>query len=145
MNDEPKKRRRCMGCLVASALAAIVLGIPFVWFFFGDTIDSLRHRRPFDADLWRNWEKVEHDHMWPPRLCMIDDLMSSGRLDGLTSNQVVELLGSPHSKSFPFGAVDCDIHYVLGPERGFMRIDHEWLFITFGEDGRVNRYWLYRD
>ena len=83
--------------------------------------------------------------MWPPRLCMVDDLMSSGKLDGLTSQQVVELLGPPHDKSFPFGCTQCDIHYYLGPERGFIRIDSEWLFITFGKDGKVTRYWLYRD
>lgn len=125
--------------------AVITVGVFFVWLFFGDSIVNLYHSRPFDEGLWRNWEQVEQDIMWPPRLCMIDDLLSSGKLDGLASNQVVELLGPPHSTNFPFGAVDCDIHYILGPERGLIRIDHEWLFITFGEDGNINRYWLYRD
>ena len=111
----------------------------------GDSLANLVHRQKFDAESWRNQEQIEHDHMWPPRLCMVDNLMSSGRLEGLTSGQVVELLGTPHEKSFPAGAKSCDIHYYLGPERGFMRIDSEWLFITFGDDGRVNRYWLYRD
>ena len=83
--------------------------------------------------------------MWPPRLCMVDDLLSSGRLDGLTRKQVVDLLGPPADQNFPAGAQSCDIHYYLGPERGFIRIDSEWLFITFGDDGKVNRYWLYRD
>ena len=144
-SDGPEKRRGCVGLLIASAVAAIVIAIPAVWYFFGDTIDNLRHRRPFDAERWRNGADAEHDPLWPPRLCMIDDLMSSGILDGLTSNQVVELLGPPNSKSFPFGAVNCDIHYIVGPERGFMRIDHEWLFITFGDNGNVSRYWLYTD
>jgi hypothetical protein len=88
---------------------------------------------------------IKHDTMWPPRLCMVDDLMVSGRLMGMSSNQVVELLGPPHDKSFPFGAVNCDIHYYLGPERGFIRIDSEWLFLKFGPDGKVNRQWLYTD
>lgn len=113
--------------------------------FLGDSVANLAHRQNFDAELWRNQENIEHDAMWPPRLCMVDDLVSSGRLDGLAKDQVVQLLGPPHEKNFPFGATICDIHYYLGPERGFIRIDSEWLFITFGEDGRVNRNWLYRD
>ena len=115
------------------------------WMVLGASVENLVHRQKFDAELWRNQEKVEHDTMWPPRLCMVDNLIFSGKLDGLTSNQVVQLLGPPHDKSFPFGATNCDIHYYLGPERGFIRIDSEWLFITFGEDSKVNRYWLYRD
>ena len=115
------------------------------WLFLGDSVADLVHRQKFNEETWRNQEQVEYDHMWPPRLCMVDNLMSSGRLDGLSSNQVFELLGPPHDKSFPFGAKSCDIHYYLGPERGFIRIDSEWLFITFGDDGTVNRYWLYRD
>lgn len=60
-------------------------------------------------------------------------------------HQVVELLGMPVEENFPFGAEACDIPYPLGPERGVIRIDSEWLFITFGDDGTVSRYWLYRD
>lgn len=33
----------------------------------------------------------------------------------------------------------------LGLHSGFCGIDSEWLFITFGHDGRVDRYWLYTD
>ncbi len=51
----------------------------------------------------------------------------------------------PVEENFPFGAEACDIPYPLGPERGVIRIDSEWLFITFGDDGTVSRYWLYRD
>ena len=115
------------------------------WLFLGDTIADMMHRQKFSAETWQKQETVKHDTMWPPRLCMVDDLMASGRLMGMSSNQVVELLGPPHDKSFPFGAVDCDIHYYLGPERGFIRIDSEWLFLKFGPDGKVNRQWRYRD
>jgi outer membrane protein assembly factor BamE (lipoprotein component of BamABCDE complex) len=76
---------------------------------------------------------------------MVDDLMSSGRLDGLSRDQVIALLGPPHLKDFPGEAWQCDIHYFLGPERGFFRIDSEWLFITFDKDEKVRRYWIYRD
>lgn len=115
------------------------------WLVFGDAVADLVHRRRFDAEVWRSEESSQDDTLWPPRLCMVDSLMSSGQLDGLGRSQVVELLGTPHDKSFPPGATSCDMHYYLGPERGFIRIDSEWLFITFGDDGKVNRYWLYRD
>jgi hypothetical protein len=128
---------------LGTALPTVVLlGV----FFFGDSVSDYQHRQSFNAELWRNQGQVEQeDIMWPPRLCMVDDLIASGTLDGLTQEEVVGLLGPPEDKSFPLGAVDCDLHYYLGPERGFIRIDSEWLFITFGEDGRVDRYWLYRD
>ena len=119
--------------------------ILFVWLMFGGSVVSILHSQKFDAKTWRDQEKVEHDAMWPPRLCMVDNLMSSGKLKGLTQSQVVQLLGQPHDKSFPFGARNCDIHYHLGPERGFIRMDDEWLFITFGDSDTVNKYWLYRD
>jgi hypothetical protein len=115
------------------------------WLLFGVSVADLYHRQEFNAEVWQNQEKIEHDIMWPPRLCMVDHLMSSGQLDGLTSNHVIHLLGPPSDESFPYGAKSCDIHYYLGPERGFFRVDSEWLFITFGDDGKVDRYWLYRD
>lgn len=124
------------------------LAVPVVligWLVFGDTVAEWMHRQSFDAAAWRNQESTEHDVMWPPRLCMVDDLMASGRLHGLTSNQVIELLGPPEPAGFPAGAAGSDIHYYLGPERGFFRIDSEWLFLKFGDDGKVSHQWLYRD
>ena len=115
------------------------------WLFLGNSVANRVPHQKFGAEAWRNQEHVEHDHMPSPRLCMVDHLMSSGQLDGLSSHQVIELLGLPHDKNFPFGATSCDIHYYLGPERGFLGIDSEWLFITFGDDSTVDRYWLYRD
>jgi hypothetical protein len=120
---------------------AVIIG----WLFLGTACANLVHRQKFDPELWRKQDTIEHDAFWPPRLCMVDDLISSRALDDLTEHEVVQLLGPPHDKSFPFGSTRCDIHYYLGPERGFYRIDSEWLFITFGHDGKVNRYWLYRD
>lgn len=124
------------------------LAVPFLlvaWFVGAPVVEEYVHRREFDAEIWRDPDSVEHDVMWPPRLCMIDDLLASGRLDGMHEADLLELLGEPHDKSFPFGAASCDLHYRLGPERGFMRIDSEWLFIDLDEDGRVERTWVYRD
>jgi hypothetical protein len=115
------------------------------WILFGPVITNCVHQQKFNAEAWKTQEQVDHDPVWPPRLCMVDDLMSGGQLDGLSSNQVITLLGLPHDKGFPGGAKSCDIHYYLGPERGLIRIDSEWLFISLNADGNVQKYWLYRD
>ena len=78
-------------------------------------------------------------------MCMVDNLMKSHTLDGLTKEEVIELLGEPHKKDFPFEAVYCDVHYYLGPGRSLIRFDSEWLFITFDDNDRVNRYWICRN
>jgi len=120
------------------------MAILITWMMLGLSVADLVHRRPFNAELWRNREDSQSDGMWPPRLCMVDHLISSGRLEGLTRSEVVELLGPPNQESY-FSSVAHDMHYHLGPERGFIRIDSEWLLIAFGENGKVSRYWLARD
>jgi hypothetical protein len=127
-----------IGGIVPAGLLTASLIIPPV-------LEDHKHRIPFDAKLWRNENKEPEDTLWPPRLCMVDDLMDSHKLDGMTNNAVIDSLGLPHSKDFPFGARQCDIHYLLGPERGLMRIDSEWLFIALDSNGKVDRYWIYRD
>lgn len=132
--------------LFVSGLGVILTGLILAFvgtFIFGPTFEDLIHRRKFDAQVWK--QSSDDQSQWPPRLCMVNSLIRSKKLRGLTKSEVVELLGEPAGKGFPFGASSCDIHYYLGQERGFMGIDSEWLFITFGEDGKVNRYWLYTD
>jgi hypothetical protein len=116
--------------------------ILIAWMMLGPSVADLVHRRQFDAELWRKQAISEPDTMWPPRLCMVDHLISSGLLDGLSHDEVLELLGPP-SQGIYLG--DATYDYYLGPERGFIRLDSEWLLIAFGEDNKVSRYWLARD
>ena len=69
---------------------------------------------------------------------MVDDLLASGRLNGMTESQVIAILGPPDSRSI-------GLSYYLGPERGFIRIDSETLIVEFGADGKVSRPHIYRD
>jgi hypothetical protein len=85
------------------------------------------------------------DDLWPPRLCMVDDLIRSEQLLGKTPAEVIELLGPSAAKGFPYGANAADILYYLGPDRTFFRMDSEWLLLKFGEDGKLSRQWIYRD
>jgi hypothetical protein len=95
--------------------------------------------RRFDAVAWRGVQRTDDE----TRLQMVDALLRSGRLNGLTRPQVVALLGPPDSGDY-FRDRD-NLVYWLGPERGIMRIDSEWLVIRVGPDGRVSRYELARD
>ncbi|MHC4084142.1 MAG: hypothetical protein ACYSU3_01515 [Planctomycetota bacterium] len=130
------------------ALVALVLlsffGVAIGRFLIGDVAAYYWHRKDFNAELWRSQEEKVDNNMWPPRLCMVDDLIESGTLEGLRREEVINLLGTPHPKGFPGGAENCDIHYHLGPERGYLRVASEWLFIDFGEDDKVKRYWIGR-
>lgn len=134
----PPSRRQIVA--TAATLLALLGFCLFVtaWFFCGHLVEAWIHRRPFDAQAWRSQSQRARDGDWPPRLCMVDDLLLSGRLIGMTEAEVIDLLGSPDRKSHP-------LLYVLGPERGWSRIDSESLMIDFGRDGKVRGACLYRD
>ena len=96
--------------------------------------------RPFDAEGWR--EGGGEDTPTPVRLQMVEWLTRSGRLDGLTRPEVAGLLGPADRDT---SLRDWDMVYRLGPERGTMSIDLEWLVIRFGPDGRVSDYRVVTD
>jgi outer membrane protein assembly factor BamE (lipoprotein component of BamABCDE complex) len=73
---------------------------------------------------------------------MVDSLIRSRTLDGLSRSQVSALLGQPSSGEY---FRDWDIVYRLGDERGLFRIDSEWLVIRFDRTGRVSEYRIQRD
>jgi hypothetical protein len=109
------------------------------WFLFGDALENFVHQRTFNQELWKTQNSSAHDADWPPRLCMVDDLLASGRLNGMSKKQVIELLGPAD------GTQDAGVSYYLGPERGPFGIDSETLIIEFGEDGNVCRQEIHRD
>jgi hypothetical protein len=73
---------------------------------------------------------------------MADDIIQSRLLLGKGRGEVVALLGQP-PKTVYFK--EYDLVYYLGPERGFMSIDSEWLIIKLGKDGRVAEARIARD
>jgi outer membrane protein assembly factor BamE (lipoprotein component of BamABCDE complex) len=76
------------------------------------------------------------------RLRMADRLIARQMLLGKTRGQVVEMLGEPTSTAY---FRDWDMVYWLGPERGFFRIDSEWLVLKLGANGRVVENRIVRD
>ena len=65
------------------------------------------------------------------RGCMIDDLLTQHELRGMSRSAVVALIGEP-APTDQF--TDYDMVYWLGPERGLIGTDSEWLVIRL--DGR---------
>jgi hypothetical protein len=73
---------------------------------------------------------------------MADDPVNSQRLVGLTRQEVVTLLGEPPKTEY---FKEFDLVYYLGPERGFMGVDSEWLVLKLGPDGRAQRATIAHD
>jgi hypothetical protein len=127
---------------------AIVLGVPAALYGLGwayvvavPRADDLRHRLPFDAEAWKS-HSADDGPEWPTRLRMVDSLVDRRQLDGLTRERVEQLLG-PADRTSKWR--DWDLVYHLGPERGLIRIDSEWLVIRFDARGAVAAYRIVRD
>jgi hypothetical protein len=97
----------------------------------------LRTGRHFDPSLWDNPATSAS-----VRLRMADDLVDNKKLIGLTRQEVVACLGEPPKTEY---FKKFDLVYYLGPERGFISIDSEWLVLKLGPDCRVERAAIARD
>ncbi len=114
-----------------------LLVVSILVFLAGGGLLMLRAGRHFDPSKWRNSATPAS-----ARLRMADDLVNSQRLVGLTRQEVVVLLGEPPKTEY---FKEFDLVYYLGPERGFMSIDSEWLVLKLGPEGRVKRATIARD
>jgi hypothetical protein len=112
------------------------------WVLFGISIESAIYSKKFNSEEWKKNAITVQNSDWPPRLVMVDNLISSNKLDGLSKAEVIELLGVPGNHDY-FN--NYDLVYWLGPERSFIRIDSEWLAISFDGKNRVREYLLVRD
>jgi hypothetical protein len=132
------------GVAYKPVVLALGLLLPYVvaiaWLFLRPPLEDRWHRRTFDSRLWKANQAV--DHSWPDRLCMVDDLMATVPLLGLSKSRLIELLGpGDHTRAWArWGAV-----YFLGPERGMFRIDSEMLVVRFDQDDRVVEYRIVTD
>ncbi|WP_164102270.1 hypothetical protein [Candidatus Laterigemmans baculatus] len=121
--------RRRTAAITACGLAVAAALTLSGWWFRG---------QPLDPVAWRDDTLVGTGI----RLEMADHLVVRGTLTGLSRAEVVELLGEPPPTEY---FRDWDLVYWLGPERGFISIDSEWLVIRFDESDRVAEYEIVRD
>ena len=121
-----------------AVLASPPLAIPL--FIFGKAAVMERlGRRAFDSELWKKSGKPHG--VRDVRIKMVDHLMRSQKLAGMSREEVVGLLGEPDGDPavkprFP----DWQMHYYLGPSRGtvlFSGFDYDYLVLRLDERGRV--------
>lgn len=124
--------RRKKGLLIPLVLVAALLIY----------LDPWGSGQPFDAIVWREANTRWSDTADYPRRALADGLIKRGDLIGLTRSQTRAMLGEPHSKDWPMKASESKDHYLIGPERFFLFIDDEWLYLAFDDHGRVERVWL---
>ena len=86
---------------------------------------------PFASALW---QVGLEGNMFNTRYRVADGLELTGRLKGMTRAEVVGLLGPPPPTD---KYEDHGLVYVLGPERGIISIDYEWLLVDFDSAGKV--------
>jgi hypothetical protein len=73
---------------------------------------------------------------------MATDLLARYPLRGLRRDSVKRLLGLSDSTDY---FREWRLVYWLGPERGLIRIDSEWLVLRLGPEGRVSDYRIIRE
>lgn len=93
-------------------------------------------------ETWWRGDEVRWNDPWNRRHRMADWLVLTHSLIGKTRAQIVAELGEPPPTDY---FRDWSLVYNLGPERGFMSIDSEWLVVRIGEDGRVAEARIARD
>jgi len=127
---------------IAYGAGAISVWVALVVYVFAQpAVAEMWYERPFDIAGWRENERAVP--MWPARLRMVDDLLSKHELVGLTTDSVERVLGPRERTTALFD--DWDYVYRLGPERGLVRIDSEWLVLRVGADGRISERRIVRD
>jgi hypothetical protein len=109
-------------------------GLYFLFVLFvvaSPSIDNYFSRTHFDSDKWKNWTMTEDEMTL--RWDMVDDLQDDYELDGMTEEEIIELLGEPGSKSI------IEWTYDLGMAR--RGIDTGTLSLTF-EEGKVKTHYV---
>jgi hypothetical protein len=137
--DQPALYPMRMRTFFITGVAVTICVIAVVaWFFFGDTIQERLRRRPFDAAAWRGEKTLTND----VRIRMVDDLLRRHNFRGMTRDQVTAIAGEPDTTGY---FKEWDLVYWLGPERGFMSIDSEWLVFRLDRQKIVTDSRIVRD
>ena len=134
--------------MIVVTLICVVLGVPLlvltVLLSLGvlprPSLPDVR-QIPFDSVAWKRADEIENHRT--VRSQMVDQLIGSGRLDGLKQTEIENLLGPP-LRDMNAAGVDgqrWNMAYYLGLERsGSWSIDDEFLVIRFDAQGRVAEY-----
>lgn len=95
----------------------------------------IRERHSFSTEKWLSDPGN--------RTRIVDDLLADYALIGMTEPEVLELLGS-HDNDSGYFQQEGRLVYWMGPERGLMSIDSEWLILDC-PDGIVTAWQITTD
>lgn len=97
--------------LVTGFIAALVICyLGFIAFIvFSGDIENYKNRTEFDSATWRNWEETEATMSL--RWDMTHSLTRNYELIGMSTQEIIELLGTPSNQS------DSNMRYYLGMAR----------------------------
>jgi hypothetical protein len=128
-DSKPRTMRllRIVGLILVLGAASYFLFVFVI--VFSPTLDNYLSRTAFDSEKWKNWRETEAEMSL--RWDMVSDLQDKHQLDGMTENEIIELLGEPRRKS------SIEWTYHLGMAR--QGIDTGTLRLTF-ENGRVKNH-----
>lgn len=131
--------------LVLSVLVAggVVLALPYL--LLGGAVayeagGEYLSRTSFDSATWQDSVLVFSRE--PIRIRMVDDLLERHQLTGMGRAEVVAILGEPDRTPY---FREWDMIYWLGPERGLLGIDSEWLVLRVDERHRVVEHRIVTD
>jgi hypothetical protein len=139
MERATKRVGKVIIMLVGVSVTACVATMGF--FLLRPRAEAYMQATKFNSAGWKA-RSVDDGPMWPTRLRMVDDLVDRNLRTGVIRADVENLLGPPDKTSY---FRNWDMVYLLGPERGFIRIDSEWLVFRLDAGGRVAEYQIVRD
>jgi hypothetical protein len=126
--------------LIVGGLVILSVGGVGVWVFFDDSIRERLSRERFDPVAWKT--ERHRNFTNAVRIRMVDDLLRRHAFRGMTRDQVTGIIGEPDKTEY---FKDWDMVYWLGPERGFISIDSEWLVFRLDDQKKVTDYRIVRN
>ncbi len=142
--DRARKRRLAGWCVTLLVVSAAAIGLNFASSAYASGLPVGSFARQFDSSLWRapaSERYVSRDIT--DRQKMLGDAIRKV-IDGGNKDNIIKMLG-PSDESGYFSSLGRDLMYRLGPERGFLSIDSEWLLIWLDGHGNVVRHEIWTD
>jgi hypothetical protein len=126
--------------VVAAAIVVLVPGVLLARSILWPGWTSRCETRSFSETVWMDSTRRQLPEA--VRGCVVDDLLRLHDLRGMPRTNVIALLGEPDATPY---FREYDMVYWLGPERGGIQIDSEWLLIRLDSGGRVRERTLATD
>ena len=116
-------RRRWIPLMAFAGAQLLGVGLLMGVLFGKPVVTDYASRTAFDSTRWKAENRLDAEGV---RVRMVDDLLRTQKLVGMSRAQLENLLGVPPVTEY---FREYDYVYWLGPERGLFSIDSEWLVV----------------